>query len=412
MHHRMSVFGCCACLSFGCSATTGPGATDDTGATGDGGPTTTDAGVGSDGSAGANRDGAGDAPYPTMVTYAAGVTVSTLAGGSHYGDVDGPNASFANPTGIALYGSDGVIVVENDTGAIRTVSATGVTTTVGVSPVDKAQTSPYAIVAGAQGQGYYYSTDFDESGTHVEGGGSVYSFVPGGDGGGASALVVSGLYVPRTLVPLPGGDLFVFDTAITGWPSVTEEVAERVTPTGTLTLIAGHRGDTGFANGQGAAAVFGSTTGGVLLPDGSAVVVADCGNNRLRRVGLDGTVTTYAGSTAAGWVDGPLASALFSCPRGLAIDAAGNIFVRDANNNAIRRLGIDGEVMTLAGDGVQGFADGPGKAAEFYGAEGLVVSTDGSTLFVADGTEGNGALPYNRIRKVALPPLDGGVAPF
>jgi hypothetical protein len=46
--------------------------------------------------------------------------------------------------------------------------------------------------------------------------------------------------------------------------------------------------------------------------------------------------------------------------------------------------------------------------AEFYGAEGIVVSSDGTTLFVADGTSGNGVIPYNRIRKITLPALDGG----
>jgi sugar lactone lactonase YvrE len=353
-------------------------------------------------------DAADAAPPTPIVTYVSGVTVSTLAGSSNYGDVDGPDASFANPTGIALYGSDGVIVVENDTGAIRTVSATGDTKTVGTSPVDKAQTSPFTIVAGSQG--YYYSTDFDQSGSHVDGGGAVWTFVPNDAGSGTSSLVTGGLYLPRTLVPLSGGDVFVFDTGTAPFSPVTQGIAERLTPgTGTLTVIAGHRGQTGFANGDGGAALFGSTTvGGVLLPDGSGVVVADCTNSQLRMVSLDGTVSTYAGSTTAGWVDGPQASALFSCPHALAIDALGNIYVSDWNNNAIRRVTPSGDVTTLAGNGTLGYADGAGNIAEFYGAEGLVVSADGTTLYVADGTEGNGTVPYNRIRKISLPTPDGG----
>ena len=135
----------------------------------------------------------------------------------------------------------------------------------------------------------------------------------------------------------------------------------------------------------------------MLLPDGSGVVVGDCSNSQLRLVALDGTVSTFAGSTTAGWVDGPIASALFSCPHALAIDQAGNIYVSDWNNNAIRRISAGGNVTTLAGNGTQGYADGAGNVAEFYGAEGIVVSADGTTLFVADGTEGNGAIPYNRI---------------
>jgi sugar lactone lactonase YvrE len=347
-----------------------------------------------------------DAPTP-IVVYAQGVTVSTLAGNGSYGDVDGQDASFANPTGIALFGS-GVIVVENDTGEIRTVSASGVTQTIAKSPVQVAQTSPFTIVSAPAG--YYYSTDFDQSGLHVDGGGGVWSFLPNDAGSGTSTLLAGGLDVPRTLVALPGGNVFVFDTAINTWAPITVEVAEILDPaTGTLTWLAGHRGQSGFANGDGGAALFGSdTVGGVLLPDGSGVVVADCFNSQLRLVSLDGTVSTYAGSTTAGWIDGPKSAALFSCPHALAIDAAGTIYVSDRNNNAIRRVDPSGNVTTLAGNGTLGYADGAGNVAEFYGAEGLIVSGDGTTLFVADGTSGNGAVPYNRIRAIRLPTLDGG----
>jgi len=349
---------------------------------------------------------AGDAGR--SIVYASGVVVSTLAGNGIYGDIDGTDASFANPTGIALYGSGGVIVVENDTGAIRVVLADGTTKTIGTSPVDQAQTSPFTIVTAPQG--YYYSTDFDQSGVHVDGGGAIWSFLPDDAGSGASSLTAGGFYLPRTLVPLPGGDIFVFDTATAGFAPLTVNIAERLTPsTGTLGLIAGQRGQTGFANGDGGGALFGGfTVGGVLLPDASGVVVADCNNSQLRLITLGGTVTTFAGSTTPGWADGPAASALFSCPHALAIDSAGNIYVSDGTNNAIRRVGADGNVTTLAGDGTRGYADGPGNVAEFYGAEGMVVSADGTTLFVADGTSGNGSLPYNRIRKISLPALDGG----
>jgi sugar lactone lactonase YvrE len=368
----------------------------------DSGSTPEDGGDGGDGG-----NDAGDASIPVSITYETGITVSTLAGNGAYADVDGLDASFKNPTGIALFGS-GIIVVENDTGKIRTVSATGDTKTIATSPVQKAQTSPFTIVAAPTG--YYYSTDFDQHGLHVDGGGGVWSFSPDDAGSGTSSLILGGLTVPRTLVPLPGGDLFVFDTAVSSWTPVTEMVAERLATAGpTVTLIAGHAGSAGFANGDGGAALFGSpTVGGVLLPDGSGVVVGDCGNHQLRLVGLDGTVSTYAGSTSAGWVDGPLATALFQCPHALAIDSAGNIYVSDWNNNAIRRISSGGNVTTIAGTGWQGWADGPGQVAQFYGAEGMVVSADGSTLYVADGNAGKIAVPYNRIRAITLPALDGG----
>jgi hypothetical protein len=66
-------------------------------------------------------------------------------------------------------------------------------------------------------------------------------------------------------------------------------------------------------------------------------------------------------------------------------------------------VGADGVVVPVAGDGTAGFNDGPGAQAEFYGEEGLAISADGTTLFVADGSAGDPE-PYNRIRQITLGP--------
>jgi sugar lactone lactonase YvrE len=66
-------------------------------------------------------------------------------------------------------------------------------------------------------------------------------------------------------------------------------------------------------------------------------------------------------------------------------------------------FGADGSVTTLAGDGREGFLDGPGATAEFYGQEGIAVSPDGRSLYVADGSLGEVA-SYHRIRKIAIAP--------
>ena len=60
-------------------------------------------------------------------------------------------------------------------------------------------------------------------------------------------------------------------------------------------------------------------------------------------------------------------------------------------------------MQTVAGDGNAGFMDGAGNVAEFFGQEGIDLSADGHTLYVADGTQGVAGKPYNRIRAIALP---------
>lgn len=113
--------------------------------------------------------------------------------------------------------------------------------------------------------------------------------------------------------------------------------------TGARTNLAGGR--SGFADGPGYLAQFSSPQGIVAARGG--FVVADSGNNRIRFIAADGYVTTLAGG-AVGFADGVGASALFNNPSGLAADLAGNIYVADMNNNAVRKLDVANRVTTVA----------------------------------------------------------------
>src|SRR5471030_2849229 len=111
--------------------------------------------------------------------------------------------------------------------------------------------------------------------------------------------------------------------------------------------------------------------------------LSDAGdNNRIRKINSDGVVSTLAGSTE-GYADGAGAAAQFNTPSGVAIDSAGNLYVADTGNNAIRKLTPEGVVSTLAGDGVAGFRDGKGAAARFNGPLGVAVDRAG-VVYVAD----------------------------
>jgi len=115
------------------------------------------------------------------------------------------------------------------------------------------------------------------------------------------------------------------------------------------------------------------------------VYAADFYNHVIRRIGPDGTVTTYAGTVgSAGSTDGTGAAARFNNPEDVAVDAAGNVYVADTGNSTIRRIAPGGVVTTWAGTaGTVGSADGTGGAASFAGPRGLAVNAAG-TLYVAD----------------------------
>lgn len=144
-------------------------------------------------------------------------------------------------------------------------------------------------------------------------------------------------------------------------------------------LLAG--GAEGYRDGAGAAAAF-NTPSGVALDGRGNLYVADTGNHAIRKIAPDGTVSTLAGSGVAGFADGQGALAQFNGPVGVAVDKDGVVYVADTYNDRIRRIAPDGTVSTLAGTGRPGFADGSGAVAQFDTPCGIAVGKDG--VYVAD----------------------------
>lgn len=137
-----------------------------------------------------------------------------------------------------------------------------------------------------------------------------------------------------------------------------------------------------------------------VRPDGS-LAVSDSGNHLIRTLDA-GRLTTSAGHFAGAdegglptgaYHDDQADRALFDRPLGIAFDAAGNAYIADAGNNAIRKLGTDGKVTTLAGSGLAGSADGKGGAAAFNAPSDVAVDAAGN-VYVADTLN-------HTIRKVA-----------
>jgi sugar lactone lactonase YvrE len=163
----------------------------------------------------------------------------------------------------------------------------------------------------------------------------------------------------------------------------------RLTPQGQVTTLAG--GGEGHADGAGAGASF-NTPSALALDAAGNLYVADTGNNRVRRVTPEGSVTTIAGEGSAGFRDGAAAQAQFDAPVGVALDGDGNVYVADTYNDRVRLITKDGQVRTLAGAGRPGLADGSAAEALFDTPCALAVN-DAGEVYVAD--TGN-----NRLRKV------------
>lgn len=192
------------------------------------------------------------------------------------------------------------------------------------------------------------------------------------DGAGSSARFNR----PGGVVVDSSGNVFVGD--------LDNHVIRKITPAGVVTTFAGSAGSAGSADGVGSGARF-NTPFGLAFDGAGNLFVADLNNNTIRKISANGTVTTLAGAAGSGGrVDGTGSAARFNAPVGLAVDANGNVFVADTQNQTIRKITSGGVVTTIAGTGGSvGTADGVGAAARFNNPYGIVVDPSGN-LFVSD----------------------------
>ncbi len=184
------------------------------------------------------------------------------------------------------------------------------------------------------------------------------------DGAGPAARFRSpaGIAVDRA------GNAYVADSG--------DHVIRKISPAGTVSTLAGAAGQPGQADGAGAAARFNQPVG-IAVDAAGVVYVADFFSHALRRIAPDGMVTTFAGRLGApGFVDGTGGSARFNFPWGLALDPAGNVVVADRGNDALRRVGPGGEVATI---GYAGAVRGPQAVA--VDAQGTMWVAAGQTLW-------------------------------
>lgn len=287
-------------------------------------------------------------PTPTAITTNGTVTTFAGSGAAGFGNGTGTSATFSNPNGVTVDATGNVYVADQANNSIRKITSAGTVTTV----------------------------------TTLSGNGN--------SGRTNSAIGVSALYNGPTGVAVDAAGAAVY-VADYGNNEIRKIITAAGTTNGTVTVLAGSAtGLTGKADGTGTAAFFNGPAGVAVDATGN-VYVADFNNNLIRKITAAGVVTTLAGSTA-GNTNGTGIAASFNGPRSVAVDATGNVYVADANNNLIRKITPAGVVTTLAGNGSIGNADGAGTAASFYYPAGVAVDAAGN-VYVADANN-------NLIRKI------------
>ena len=331
----------------------------------------------------------GASPVPValfgQVNYSTPYTFTTLAGQASIGSADGTGsaARFASPAGVAVDGAGNVYVADAGNYAIRKVTpAGGVTTLAGLA----ARFSGLASVA-VDGAGNVYVADFWTCTVRKVTPAGVVTTLAGlegshgsADGTGSAARFES----PAGVAVDGAGNVYVADYG--------NATIRKVTSAGVVTTLAGLAPHSGSADGTGSAARF-LDPSGVAVDGAGNVYVADKDNHTIRKVTPMGVVTTLAGfAGSANYGDGTGRGARFNYPTGVTVDSAGNIYVADSGNDAIRKVTPAGVVTTLAGDvsitdtynrPIGGFADGTGHSARFAGPSGVAADSAGN-IYVAD----------------------------
>jgi mucin-19 len=200
--------------------------------------------------------------------------------------------------------------------------------------------------------------------------------LPGYSGDGYNAAELS---TPAGVALDAAGNLFIADSQNN---RVRKLTPDRVVSTVAGTGVLGSAGDGGPAT----AATLNSP-GGVLVDSAGNLFIADTSNHRVRKVSPAGVITNVAGTGAASFGgDGGLATnAALNSPNSIAIDSKGNLFIADTGNNRIRKVGLDGLIQTIAGTGVPGFSGdgGDATAARLNAPAGIAIDSSGNVL-IAD----------------------------
>ncbi len=313
------------------------------------------------------------------------------------------------PQGVAADVTGNVFIAERGNRRVRKVTAAGVISTVAGNgtggftgdngPATSAGLSdPLALAVDASGNLFIIDSvrvrKVNTAGiiTTIAGGGSSVD-----DGGPATSAQLA--YPVAVAVDIEG-NLFIAET------SVSSSRIRKVSTAGLISTVAGSQTNGFSGDGGPATSARLHNPSSITVDSAGNLFIADMENHRIRKVSSNGVITTVAGIGPVGTSQGSFSgdggaatTARLNRPAAVAVDAAGNLFI--AENQRIRKVSTDGIINTVAGNGTAGFSGdgGPAILAQFNYPHGLAVDADGN-LFVAD-------VENQRIRKVIFRPFSG-----
>jgi uncharacterized protein (TIGR03437 family) len=326
-------------------------------------------------------------------------TISTVAGNGTAGySGDGGLATVAglNPNGVAVDSRGNLYIVDIGNERIRKVAPNGTITTVagtgaagfsgdGGLATEATLNQPSRVAVDTAGN-LYIADSLNNRVRKVTPAGTISTFAGNGveaDSGDGGPATSAALNFPSDLVTDTAGNLLITDNS---------QVVRKVAPNGIITTVAGN-GTEGYSGDGGPA-----TTAALNFPRGIAVdaagnlFISDQSNERIRKVS-NGIITTVAGNGSGGYAgDGGVAtSARLNNPAGLALDAAGNLYISDRDNNRIRVLLTNGTIWTVAGNGSAAYSGdgGPATSAALYNPRSVAILA--GLVYIADNAN-------NRVR--------------
>lgn len=218
----------------------------------------------------------------------------------------------------------------------------------------------------------------------VAGTGAQGSQGPSGDGGPATSATLS---IPLALAFDASGNLYIADAGANR--------IRMVDTSGVIHTFAGTGNNINSGDGGPAVNASLNTPTAISFDHSGNLLIADTGNNEIRKVSPAGIITRVAGSGNAAYnEDGLVADVVFSGPTGVVADSLGNIYVSDAGNQRVRLLGVNGVSSIFAGNGSRGaFGDGRQAATAEVNNPGTLALDSAGNLYIAD-------LGNDRVRRV------------
>jgi hypothetical protein len=317
---------------------------------------------------------------------------SVQPNGAPAGGMEAINVHLDKPGGLAFDAAGNLYIADTDDNIVQEVNLAGVITTVagdgeqgyggdGGPATSALLDTPAGVAVDLSGNIYIADTHNNRI-REVRGG--VITTIAGtgvagfsGDGGAAASAMLN---LPAAVAVDANGNVYIADTNNNRIREIRAAAIATVAGDGEQF----YSGDGGPATAAGL-----DSPNGVAVDSAFNIYIGDTHNQRVRMVAHStGIITTLAGTGVKGFTaDGPAASAALARPRGLAVDASGNVQVADSDNDRIRTIG-GGSVTTIAGNGTEGFSGdtGASTSASLDTPRGVAVS--GSEVAFAD-TENN-----------------------